>query len=72
MSRPVQFEIATAGRPVEALARAAGQWVVPGTTYWIAVAHDEGCPCTSAGAPMPWCTCEVVELTIARATSVAA
>ncbi len=31
-----------------------------------AVAHDDGCPCTTVGAPMRRCTCELVELVIVQ------
>jgi hypothetical protein len=31
-----------------------------------AVGHDDGCPCTTVGAPMRRCTCELVELVIVK------
>lgn len=72
MSQKTRLEVATAGNPVEALARAVMPWTSPSGVFRVSVAHDDGCPCTAAGAPMTGCTCEIVELTIARATEVAA
>ena len=72
MSPRTRLEVATGGNPVEALARAIAPLKSNGV-YRASVAHDPGCPClSSAGAPMPYCTCEIVEITIDRANEVAA
>lgn len=54
-------EVATAGRPVEALAEAALRFADDPGEVRLAVHHDVGCPCLD-GRTMPDCTCEVVRL----------
>jgi hypothetical protein len=54
-------DIATAGRPVEALAEAALGFSDDVGVLQLAVHHDAGCPCLN-GKAMPSCTCEVVHL----------
>lgn len=55
-------EIATAGRPAEAVAAAVRDLADGPYQLKLSVAHDQGCPCTSNGQPMTACTCEVVSL----------
>ncbi len=63
----LRLEVATGGRPVEALLAALASCVLPRGEVWtIAVHHDDGCPATPAG-PMARCTCEIVELVPRRA-----
>jgi len=55
-------EMATAGRPAEALAAAALDLALGPYVLELTVAHDDGCPCTTGRNPMAACTCEVVAL----------
>jgi len=64
-------EVATDGRPVEALvaaisARRLAVAVEPGSVNVVEVAHDLGCPCTSNGRSMDACECETVVVTWRR------
>ena len=36
----------------------------PGRVLVMDVAHDNGCPCEAAGAPLPACTCPSVDVTL--------
>ena len=63
--RVVRLEVATGGRPVDALARALQVVSVRGELWRVSVAHDDGCPALAGG--LPACTCELVELIARRA-----
>jgi hypothetical protein len=58
--------VATGGRPAEALAAAALQ-LTRGRPYVLRVGvhHDDGCPCLD-GQSMRACTCEIVQLEAKR------
>jgi hypothetical protein len=60
----VTIDVATAGRPVESVAKVLAELAEAGHTYHATCSHDVGCPVTTAGVPLVYCNCEILTLTI--------
>lgn len=60
-----KVEVATGGRPVQAVAEALTEIRQSALTR-VSVAHDPGCPCLHDSRPLHACTCEVVRVDVSE------